>query len=60
MAGAQVIQQYLVLLPLAWLLAYPLGLGIFGLWLGMAGSRIALALIALPRFQGDSWEKIEV
>ena len=59
-AGAQIVQQYVVMLPLAWLFAFPLGLGVFGLWLGIAGSRIALAVAAIPRFQGRSWETIDV
>ena len=59
-AGAQIVQQYVVMLPLAWLFAFPLGLGVFGLWLGIAASRIALAAAAIPRFQGRSWETIDL
>jgi putative MATE family efflux protein len=59
-AGVQVIQQFVVMLPLAWLLAYPMGLGVLGLWIGMAGSRVLLALVAIPKFQGETWESIEV
>jgi MATE family multidrug resistance protein len=59
-AGVQIVQQYVIMLPLAWLLAYPLGLGVLGLWLGMAGSRAALALVAVPKFRGTSWESISV
>jgi len=59
-AGAQIVQQYIIMLPLAWLFAYPLGLGVLGLWLGMAASRAALALVAVPKFQGSSWESISV
>jgi len=59
-AGVQIVQQYVIMLPLAWLLAYPLGLGVLGLWIGMAGSRAALALVAVPKFRGTSWESISV
>ena len=59
-AGVQVGQQYLVMLPLAWLLAYPLGLGVLGLWMAMVISRALLAVLAVPKFQGRSWESIEV
>ena len=57
-AGAQIVQQFAVMLPLAWFLAYPLGLGVLGLWLGLAVSRAALALVAVPKFRGSSWESI--
>jgi len=59
-AGAQIVQQFVVMLPLAWFLAYPLDLGVLGLWLGLVVSRGLLALVAVPKFQGRSWETIEV
>ena len=59
-AGVQVFQQYILLLPLAWLLGLVLGWGVFGLWLGMFLSRVGLALFAVTKFRGDSWTTIEV
>jgi MATE family multidrug resistance protein len=59
-AGVQIAQQYLVMLPLAWLLAYPLDLGVLGLWIAMVISRALLTVLAVPKFQGSSWESIKV
>jgi len=59
-AVVQLGAQYLILLPLAWLLGVTLEWGIVGLWLGMIGSRVVLAGLALHRLRGDSWERIEV
>jgi len=52
--------QYVVLLPLAWLLGLQLDLGLVGLWTGMVLSRAVLAALGWQRFRGDSWERIEV
>jgi MATE family multidrug resistance protein len=59
-AGIQVVQQYVLLLPLAWLLGVQLELGVLGLWLGMLGSRVGVAVAAWRKFAGDSWTRIEV
>jgi len=72
-AKAQVAQQYLLMLPLAALLglyvapavAPAMGLaeptaGVLGLWAGMALSRIGISLAVVPRFQGNTWEKVQV
>lgn len=59
-AGVQVFQQYILLLPLGWLLGVVFGWGVFGLWLAMFLSRVGLALFAVTKFRGDSWTKIEV
>jgi len=46
-AGAvvNVIGFYVVGLPLAWLLAFPLGLGIIGIWWGLAAALGGVALM---------------
>jgi putative MATE family efflux protein len=59
-ARVQVVQQYGVLLPLAWLLGIHFEMGILGLWLAMPASRIALAIPAWFKMRGTSWERIEV
>ncbi len=59
-AGVQVVQQYGVLLPLAWLLGIQLELGVLGLWLAIPASRIALAIPAWFKLRGSSWQRIEV
>jgi Na+-driven multidrug efflux pump len=55
-----VFQQYAILLPLAWLFGIHLEGGVFGLWLAMPISRIALAVPTWLKLRGDSWERIEV
>jgi MATE family multidrug resistance protein len=59
-AAVQLGAQYLVLLPLAWLLGVTLGWGIVGLWLGLVASRLVLGGLALHTFRGTSWERLEV
>jgi len=59
-AGVNVVQQYGVLLPLAWFLGIHLELGVVGLWVAMPISRVALAIPAWLKMRGTSWEKIEV
>jgi len=68
-AKAQIAQQYLLMLPLAAFLALWLvpRLGytsetaaVFGLWTGMALSRIVISAAVIPRFQGKTWEKLVV
>jgi len=68
-AKAQIAQQYLLMLPLAALLGLYLvpamgfpspTAGVLGLWAGMALSRLAITAAVVPRFQGSSWEKVNV
>ncbi len=59
-AGVQVFQQYVLLLPLAALLGLVLELGVFGLWIGMFLSRVGLAAFAITKVRGDSWTRTEV
>ena len=59
-AGVQIFQQYILLLPLAALLGLVLEMGIFGLWVGMFLSRLGLAAFAIVKVQGDGWTRIEV
>ncbi len=59
-AGVQMAQQYLLMLPLAWLLGIGFDLGVFGMWVAMFLSRIAVAGIAVRKLRGDSWTRIAV
>ncbi|MBN94453.1 MAG: hypothetical protein CL928_10330 [Deltaproteobacteria bacterium] len=68
-AGAQLIQQYLVMLPLAALIGLVVmpelaagreDLQVVGLWLGLGLSRMALGVVAVRRFRSSAWEDIEV
>lgn len=68
-AKVQTAQQYLLMLPLAaflglWLLP-TLGYSsetaaVFGLWTGMALSRLVISAVVVPRFQGTNWEKVQI
>ncbi len=59
-AAVQMSQQYLILLPLAALLGLALHLGVFGLWLAMLLSRLAVAGVAVRAIRGESWTRIAV
>lgn len=59
-AVVQLGAQYLVLLPLAWVLGITLHWGVVGLWLGLIGSRLVLAGLALHKLRSSSWETIKV
>ena len=59
-AVVQITQQYLLLLPLAAALGLWLDLGVFGMWVAMLLSRIAVAGIAVRKLRGDDWTRIEV
>ncbi len=59
-ATVQLGAQYLVLLPLGWLLGVTLGWGVLGLWIAMLGSRVGLAALALRKLRSDDWTRIAV
>lgn len=59
-AMIQVLQQYVISLPLAWLLGIHLDLGVPGFWLALLVSRVAVAGIAARKLRGDSWTTIAV
>jgi len=49
-----------VFLPLAWLFAFPLGLGLTGAWCGCAVQVIVLAALLVRRFRSGSWQQIRI
>jgi putative MATE family efflux protein len=68
-AVVQLVQQYVVMLPLAWYLGLRVAPAMFpdqeamhilGLWLGLGISRSILGVIAIARFQGRKWESISI
>ncbi|MCO4769929.1 MAG: MATE family efflux transporter [Deltaproteobacteria bacterium] len=59
-AAVQLGAQYLVLIPLAWILGVTLQWGVVGLWLAMAASRVLLAALALRKLRSSGWEEIVV
>ncbi len=59
-AACQFAQQYLLMLPLAWLFGGIMGLGVFGLWMGIVASRVVIGAVVIWKFRGSSWEGIDV
>ena len=59
-AGVQIVQQYVILLPFAALLGLALGWGVLGMWVAMLISRAALAALAIRKMQGTTWQQIKV
>lgn len=51
---------WLVLLPLAWLLSQPLGLGATGIWIGLVVANAVGALAIYRQFRAGRWRRIVV
>ena len=51
-----VVSYWLIGLPAAWLLAFPLGFGPPGLWLGLLVGLSFAAALLMARFWGRSWQ----
>ena len=49
-----VIAMWLIRLPLAWILALPLGFGAKGVWTAMVASMVCQSLLMARRFHGGS------
>jgi putative MATE family efflux protein len=52
--------SYAVRLPLAWLFALPLGLGLEGVWIGLCGELVVRSVLFAARFAHGGWARIEV
>jgi MATE family multidrug resistance protein len=52
--------SWMVFLPLAYLLAVPVGWGLTGAWLGGLASIVLLALYLVMRFRGGAWRRIRI
>jgi putative MATE family efflux protein len=52
--------NWMIRLPLAWLLALSLGLGPHGAWIAMATSVVISGLLSAWRYQSRQWIKIQV
>ena len=50
-------RQLLIRLPAAWLLAWPMGLGLPGLYLAQAISPVLPALVGTIYFKSSAWER---
>ena len=57
---ARCLLAWTVFLPLAYLLAVPVGWGLTGAWLGGLGEIILLALFLALRFRSGAWRQIKI
>jgi MATE family multidrug resistance protein len=55
-----IIAVWLIRLPLAWMLALPLGFGAAGVWAAMVASMICQGLLMARRFHGGRWKELKL
>jgi len=60
MAIVMLVGAYCLFIPLALLLAFPLGLGPIGAWVGASAYIIILAGVVLWRFGSERWRSIQI
>ncbi len=54
------VNWFLVRLPLAYVLAFPLGLGLTGIWLGVTVDYFVRAALLALRFRSGAWARVKV
>jgi putative MATE family efflux protein len=57
---ATIVNWFVVRLPLAYILAFPLGLGLTGVWAGIAADYFVRAGLLAWRFNSGAWQKVRV
>jgi putative MATE family efflux protein len=57
---ATIVNWFVVRLPLAYLLAFPLGLGLAGVWAGIAADYFVRAGLLAWRFNSGGWQRVRV
>jgi putative MATE family efflux protein len=57
---ATVVNWFVVRLPLAYALAFPLGLGLAGVWAGIAADYFVRAALLAWRFNSGAWQRVRV
>jgi len=57
---ASVVNWFVVRLPLAYVLAFPLGLGLTGVWAGIAADYFVRAALLAWRFNSGAWQRLRV
>ncbi|HEY8825106.1 MAG TPA: MATE family efflux transporter [Candidatus Limnocylindria bacterium] len=57
---ATIVNWFLVRLPLAYVLAFPLGLGLTGVWAGIAADYFVRAGLLAWRFNSGAWQRVRV
>ncbi len=55
-----IIAMWLIRLPLAWMLALPLGFGAEGVWMAMVASMACQGLLMARRFHGGRWKELKL
>ena len=65
MSGVRVTQQsqlswFVVRLPLSYVLAFPLGLGLIGIWAGVTADYFVRAVVLALRFRSGAWARVRV
>ena len=57
---ATIVNWFVVRLPLAYVLAFPLGLGLAGVWAGIAADYFVRAGLLAWRFNSGAWQRVRV
>jgi putative MATE family efflux protein len=57
---ATIVNWFVVRLPLAYVLAFPLGLGLAGVWAGIAADYFLRAALLAWRFNSGAWQRVQV
>jgi Na+-driven multidrug efflux pump len=57
---ATMVNWFVVRLPLAYVLAFPLGLGLAGVWAGIAADYFVRAGLLAWRFNSGAWQRVRV
>jgi putative MATE family efflux protein len=57
---ATIVNWFFVRLPLAYVLAFPLGLGLAGVWAGIAADYFVRAGLLAWRFNSGAWQRVRV
>jgi len=57
---SEIITHWLVFLPIAYIFAVPLDLGLIGAWLALPAYIITYSLIMFLKFRSGGWKKLRV
>jgi len=57
---ATIVNWFVVRLPLAYVLAFPVGLGLAGVWAGIAADYFVRAALLAWRFNSGAWQRVRV
>ena len=57
---ATVVNWFVIRLPLAYVLAFPIGLGLAGVWAGIAADYFVRAALLAWRFNSGAWQRVRV